>query len=795
MTQSDLPGLTADAVRFRADLSSLDIASSDELSASVHIVGQPEAIEALDLGLTLRASGYNVFVAGLKGTGRFAASRLMIDQARLTTPDVKSYSYVHNFEEPDRPDLLTLPRGMGRELGTALEGLRNALGEEIPNLLGSEVLAKRRQRLMAKYERETKRIFGSFEEKVGREGFRLAQGTSPTGTIQMADLFPVVQGEAVPMEQVQADPAEVGLDPETVEEMEKRRGTLKEELSSLMARHRQVSARYRRLLSDSELRQVEEAISPLFVEVKDGFASHDPGVSKFLDSALAEMLEHLDLFREKESSEQAQMGPSAEGFLGVFQSNVVFDPGPPGDDDNCPVVEENYPSYRNLFGTIETGADPMATTFLDIRLGSFLRANGGYLLLSARDVLTEPRVYEAIKRTLRKGELEIGPREDSPGPQPALKPEPIPVNVKVILIGEPHTYDLLYASDPDFRKIFKVKVEFDDSMPRTEENVGAFLSVIKRIIDENKLMPFDCGALEALLEEAVRQSGSRERLTTHFSDLGDYMREAAHVAQKNGRIMVTREDQETAVHLHERRTNLAERKMLDLIREGKLLIDVEGSRVGQVNGLAYYDLDYMQFGMPARISATCATGRGGVVNIEREAELSGSIHDKGILILSGFLAAKFATDKPLSLSANIAFEQSYATVDGDSASLAELIALLSSLSDTPIRQDMAVTGSLNQLGAVQPVGGVTEKVQGFYRACRIKGLTGTQGALIPAQNVDELHLDREITEAVESGRFRIVPVSDFKEALHLLTGEEPDKVLDACDKTLARYAEIVRDYS
>jgi lon-related putative ATP-dependent protease len=614
----------------------------------------------------------------------------------------------------------------------------------------------------------------------------------------MADVFPVVKGEPVPMEQIRSDPGEAGIKTSQVQELDRRREALKVELSGLVMRHRQISARYRRLIKDSESRKMTDATMPLFDEIEQRFGPWDPAVRTWIENTRAEMLEHLEHFREGERHDKdapPPFGPRFEDFLSMMQVNLLWDPGKADEGPAaCPVVEENFPTWRNLFGSIEASGEPPTASFLDIKSGSLLRACGGYILLSARDVLTEPRVYDHLKRVLRRGLLEIAPREDGHGVQYGIKPAPIPLDVKVVLIGEPAVYEMLHATDPDFPKIFKVKVEFDESMPLTPDSMGRFLSVLKRIITENRLPPFEREALEVAIEEGVRLTGTRTRLTTQFSDVADVMREAAHLAGRRNSGRVAARDMKASLDLRRRRHGLAERRFLDLLREGKLLVEVDGGRVGQVNGLGFYDLDYVQFAMPARISATCSTGRTGVVNIEREAQLSGSIHDKGVLILSGFLASTFAQNKPLSLHANIAFEQSYATVDGDSASLAELLALLSALSRIPLRQDLAVTGSLSQRGGVQPVGGVTEKTDGFFRACRILGLTGRQGVVLPAQNIPDLHLSTDTCVAIRRRQFHVYPVSDYTEALELLTGRKPQDVLAASDKTLAAYAAVVRDY-
>lgn len=793
MSKSIQP-LSVDLVRYRADLAALGISSSDDLEPAPAIVGQGPALEALATGLDIDARGYNVFLAGSKGTGRFAAVRQMIGLTDLECPLPTSQSYVHDFKHADRPLLISLPRGMGKEFVTAVDDLRTALGEDVPALLGSEVLTKGRQRLMDKFERESKRLFSGFEERVEQAGFTLAQSETATGTIRMADIFPVIAGEPVPMEQLEADPGEAGLDAARLSEMQSQRSAFKSELASLVYKHRQLSTRYQGFVRDSERKKVDEAIAPLFTTIIERFGPHDDDIEVWIKGMREELADNLDLFRQSGSDQHAG-GPTMDGFLWFVRSNLLFDPIEIDDDGSpAPVVEESWPTWRNVFGTIEAGGDPPIPTFMDVHPGALLRANGGFLVLYASDVLRERGVYDNLKRVIRKGELQITSQTEGNQPPVALKPQAIPLNVKIVLVGERHDYDMLHMADPDFPSMFKIKVEFEDDMARTADSERAFLSVLKRIIDQEELPPFDADALGALLEEGIRLSGHRDHLTTRFSDLANLMREAAHVARREGQDTVTGEHQSVAIRQRLARHDLIERKMLDMIKDGRVLIDVDGHQIGQINGLGYYDTDDAQFGMPARISATASAGRSGVVNIEREADLSGRIHDKGVLILSGFLGATFAQDKPLSLHAHIAFEQSYAMVDGDSASLAELIALLSALSGAAIRQDIAVTGSLNQHGQVQPVGGVTEKTQGFFRACKLRGLTGTQGVILPAQNVPDLHLADDVRDAVAEGQFSVWPATDVRGALELMTGRSADEVLLDCDRQLKKYAETVRDY-
>jgi len=606
----------------------------------------------------------------------------------------------------------------------------------------------------------------------------------------------MVEGEPVPMEQPLATPPSTPLEENRQAALKEHYAAFKKELLGLVQRHQTLRTQFQEKLSDFHQHQVREALQPSFDEISGAFSSHDPKVEQFLTQTLNEILEYLHLFQtavQENNPEQEQARNSAESLLFTLRANLVTEPPPEGTGaQSCPIIEENYPTHRNLFGTIEAHGDGSAPTFMDIKGGSLLQANGGFLVIGARDLLADPKAYETLKRTLRKGDLEITPREDGPAAQIGLQPEPIPINVKVILVGEPSVYEILRMTDPDFRKIFKVKAEFDSSMRLTDETLNSYLSVVKRIQLADKLKRFDGGALEALLEEGVRRGGSRLRLTTHFKDIADLMREADQLADEEE--VASRHVLQALKNQHLRH-NLAERNLHQALKEGKILIDVAGSRVGQINGLAVYHIDDLAFGMPARISATTSMGRDGVVNIEREADLSGSIHDKGILILSGFLSQTFAQDKPLSLKANLAFEQSYVMIDGDSASLAELLAVLSSLARCPLRQDLAVTGSLNQFGEVQPVGGVNEKIEGFFSVCRIKGLQKGQGIIMPAQNISELNLSLDVTHEIETGRFAIYPVKHFKEALELLTGGQAEEILGTVNKRLEFFARTAASFA
>ncbi len=788
--------LSRSEVRFEADLSALGISTSDDLSPSTSIVGQPQALESLTTGLALRAPGFNVFVTGNAGTGRFAAIREMIERVSPTCPIRRALLYVHDFKKPNEPLLLEVPPGTSAAIVTASEILRTGLKELVPSLLDGEALTRGGRRLQARFGREIERLFARMDERAKQAEFALVRTQDPSGEGQSLALLPMVAGEPRSFEDLQTQAETLGVSPEDLQRLERRQRGLQDDLAVVIARQRQIASLYRRLGQAADGRRVAKAIRSLTAPISEAHGTRCPNLNRWLDHATTELSTHLELFRDPPELPAGQPSLAAQNldaFLDLLRVNVLVEPGAHDPElGPCPFVEEHFPTWRNIFGAIDASGEPPNSTFMDIKAGGLIRANGGFIVLSARDVLGEPKVYEHLKRTLRRGLLEIAPRDEAPGPSATLKPEPIPLQVKLIFVGEPSIYSGLLTNDPDFARIFKVKVEFDEVMERYGNNTRAFLAAVRRIIEDESLPTFDRAALEVVVDEGVRLAGDRRHLSTSFSEIADILREASHLASSRESGFVTGNDVRSALEARRRRHGLAERHLLADIRSGTILIEVDGWRVGQINGLGFYDLSDTSFGLPLRITATTAVGRGDLVSIERESRLSGSVHDKGVLILSGFLGATFAQDKPLSLLAHLAFEQSYGVIDGDSASLAELLVLLSSLARIPLRQDIAVTGSLNQFGDIQPVGGVTEKAQGFFRVCRARGLTGRQGVVIPATNIDDLQLDAEMADAVLAGKFFVWGLHHWRQAVALLSEQSPEEVLNQCDATLKRFAEIAR---
>jgi len=552
---------------------------------------------------------------------------------------------------------------------------------------------------------------------------------------------------------------------------------------------------------------ISPAIKDSISDIKEKFNYEK--IHQYLDEVQEDILANLGRFREKEETPPPLPGlvmpPSVDSFS-EYQVNVLVDNS---ETKGAPIIVETTPNYRNLFGTIERVVERTGiwkTDFLHIKAGSFLRANGGYLIFNALDALMETWVWPTLKRTLKNQVIEIQTYDPLYFfSTSALKPEPIECNTKVIMIGDTQIFYLLYSLDDDFKKIFKIKADFDSVMNKDDDKIQQYASFIRKICDEDKLRPFDNTGIAAVVEYGVRITGRQKKLSTRFHLIADLLREANYWAEKDGSDVVTEKHVDKANEKRVYRVNLIEEKIQEMIDDGTILIDSDGMVVGQVNGLSVYNLGDYMFGKPSRITAKTSLGKAGIINIEREAEMSGPIHNKGVYILTGYLRGKYAQDKPITMSASLCFEQSYSGVEGDSASSTEIYALLSSISELPLRQDIAVTGSVNQKGEVQPIGGVNEKIEGFFDVCKTKGLTGKQGVMIPHLNVDDLMLRKDVVEAVKERKFHIYPVKTIDQGIEILTGVEAGEKLedgrfkegtvnDLVDKKLRELGMKIKEY-
>ena len=736
--------------------------STEGLQPDDAIIGQKRAIDALRLGLELYSPGYNVFVCGITGTGRTSTVKRMLKSMKPSCALASDYCYVQNFDDPERPTLLTLPRGKADDFRESVRDMIDLLRETLPRIINSEELKSEREAIEEELREETMGLAQDFEASVQSSGFVLAQRAE--GNVVVTELRFVVGEEAVPMALLSRAVAAGQIDQERADQAQVDYKELRKGLGEIVALQQRVQHRLRERLEELEREAVQLSVATAIDDVRRVYG--DGGVTEWLDRIEQELVENLEAFRRPaETKPEDDAGPD----LSIFDVNIVAH----SKSEDCPVIVENHPSYQNLFGSqdrVAIGPGVFATDFSRIRPGSLLRAQGGYVVINAPDLLNEPGVWPMLKRSLRARELIIQGPEGSGGNGPTLQPDPIPLNVKVILIGDARLYSVLLDNDREFGKIFKIKADFDSSIKVGEGHLEAYLGVLVRIAREENLRDFDRSGIDYVLQYSMRLSGQQGRLTTRFSPIADLMREASHIAGKNGSPLVTEVEVREAIRQTWERGSLLEERMSRQIQEGDVRIVSEGRAVGEINGLTVLSTGDYAFGKPARISCQVGAGRIGVINIEREVELSGSSHDKGLLILEGFFVGRFAQKHPLALHASLCFEQSYGPIDGDSASSTEVYALLSSLAGLELRQDLAVTGSVDQFGRVQAVGGLNEKIEGFFKTCSARGLTGDQGCMVPACNVDELMLSAEVCEAIDAGDFHIYPIECIDDGIELLSG-------------------------
>ena len=747
---------------------------TDELTPLDRFIGQDRALDAIRFGLEVDKPGYNLFVTGLTGTGKTSAIKAHLEsiiedmERQEKSKPPCDWCYAHNFDDPDRPFALSLPAGEGKSLRSRMTYILALLREEMPKVFKSEQFEAERREMEEKGRLTTQEIMGTLEQDARRQGFAVQM--NQTGVT----IFPMVENRAMSPEEYKA------LEEEQRKSVDEVRNQLMQQTQETMAKVREAEKESWDLIHDHERSAAEHRVADIFRPTVNAY-ENVPEVDHYLRHLADNVLDHLNLFKDDEavpSQTAPPMGaapPSGSGpgnpFL-AFEINLLVDNS---DVVTSPIVVEPNPNWGNLFGRIERRAT-MGTYFSDhsmLKPGSIHQANGGYLVLNARDVLTYPPVWEGLKRVIRNREIRLEDPAEQNGffvPQ-GLRPEPIPLDIKVIITGDESTYRLLTTVDnEDFWDLFKVKAEFDNKVDITPDNIDAYCAFICRICEDEGLRAFDANGAARVIEFAARMVSDQKKLSTRFGQIKDLLIESDYWAGQASCELVLGEHVEQAVNKKIHRLNIVEERVQEMVENGSVLLDFTGSVVGQVNGLAVYDLGDFSFGRPSRITAQTFAGREGVINIEREASLSGSTHDKGVLILSGYLGAKFGQERPLTLSSSLCFEQSYDGVDGDSASSTELYAIMSSLSGLPLKQNLSVTGSVNQMGEIQPIGGVNQKVEGMFDVCRIAGLTGDQGVMVPHQNLRNLMLRADVVAAIKEGKFHIYSVRTIDEGLEILTG-------------------------
>jgi ATP-dependent Lon protease len=771
--------LAPNKLRWHCEPSRLPFETTAQAELREGFVGQDRALRALKMGVELDAPGYNVFVCGLAGTSRGGTIAQMIGELKPGVKESPDRCYVNNFKTSDRPRLISLPRGHANGFKKDMQAGIDFLRRRIPQVFEGEPFQRQKGRIVERFTAREKDLMDDFTRRIAREQFAL--GHMQVGAVALPEIFPVLEGQMVPIEDISKMVHEGKLDPPVAEEIERKYEQFRQEFTVVYRKTLTLSRELASELSYLEQEAASVLVDGVIEELKEKYPGQS--VSEYLEEVRHHILDNLEPFKEREgesdeaTSELPAEGPSSKSPgperdpFRVYGVNVIL---AHEDDADSPVIFETTPTYANLFGTIQRAYDSRGgwtSDFMDLRGGSLLRSDGGYLIMYALETISEPGVWRALKRTLNHNRLEIQPGEPFyPFGGSAMKPEAVPINVKVILIGDRSMYELLYDYEEDFRKIFKVRVEFDEEMPMSDSVIAEYAGRLRALSEKENLSPFDRGAFATMLEHGVRMAGRRNKVTARFVDIADLAREANYAAKAANEHVVRAEHVRNALSSKMERHNLVETRIREMIEEGTLLVDVAGERVGQVNGLSVMEIGGYSFGKPVRITATAALGKSGLINIERESNLSGRFHDKGVHIIAGYLRSHFAQDKPLSLAASICFEQSYSGVDGDSASSTEVYALVSALSGLPLRQEVAVTGSMNQQGDIQPIGGVNEKIEGFFDVCRIKGLTGTQGVLIPEANVEDLMLRQDVVDAVQSKKFHIWSAAKIEQGVELLTG-------------------------
>jgi len=769
-------------LKWQIDKKKLNFRSTKEVEHLDHIVGQPRAIQAIELGADLRGSrGYNIFVTGLSGTGRMTTVKQMLEksQRKGNCPELFDYCYVNNFSDESRPKLIQLSRGEASSFSKSMQDTITHILERLSSVFEEEPYTLKRKELIESYQNSEKELIEVFDEKLKSKGFIRGQIENTKGSPE-PDIFVLVDEKAYKIESLESLVKEKKLTEQQAVKLADDYNKLHEELIELAESANEMVNSFHEELTNFDRMTAETIINLCFKELKSKYKKHVV-IQDYLESGKEFILDNIRYFLPSAEQSNNQLAKLAKAknidiesqVIDKFAVNIILD----NTDTVCaPVIIEHNPTYGNLFGSFEKIVDSKGywrTDFSKVKAGSILQADQGYLIVSANDLFSEAVSWKAIKNVLLYDKLDIQPYATYlQMSESQMKPEPIKVNVKVIIIGGQSLYNYLYRNEKGFKKIFKILAQFDYETEKTDEILNSIVKFIAKQCDEENLLHFKPKAVAEVLEWSVGHAGSQDRITLKFSDIADLLRESSYFAEQGNKKLVTEIHVKEALKQRNFRNNLIDQKITDHILKGSTLIDTEGSRVGQINGLTVMSTGIASFGKPARITAAIGAGNRGIINIEREAQLSGSIHNKGILIIQGFFLERFAQNKPLSLSASIAFEQNYGGIDGDSASAAEIYVLLSAISHTPITQQIAITGSMNQKGDIQPIGGVNEKITGFYEICKERGFTGNQGVIIPEQNVNDLMLSEDIIESVRKNEFSIHSIKNIEDGAKLLMGKD-----------------------
>lgn len=765
--------------------------NSSQISTLKTIIGQERAVRALRFGLGIKEKGFNIYVSGRPGTGRTTAIERFLEEVAAKEPAPFDWCYVNNFKDNYHPHVLCLPSGQAVKFQADMEKFIALVARDIRNAFESEEYAAHRDDVIKKIQEQKHQLLESLNQQANKLNYTLQASAAGLLTIPLHRGKPITEAEFL------------ALKPEEKENLTKTKEILDTTIETVLRQVKGLDKNAGEALQKLDREVALYAIKHLMLDIQQKYQDIE-AIQSYLEQVQADVLENIPDFKPETEDQPALQLPflrTKDDPLKKYIVNVLVDNS---EHQGAPVIIERNPTYSNLFGKIEQEAHfgALTTDFTLIRPGSLHKANGGYLVLPIEEVITNPLSWESLKHALQNKEIIVEDAVDKLGviSTKSLKPEPIPLNVKVVLVGRPDIYQLLLAYDEHFSELFKVKADFDTQMERTEEHINDYAAFISKVCEEEHLKHLDAGAMARIVEHGSRLAEDQEKLSTHFGEIADAIREASYYASTENSPFITVAHVRQAIDERFYRSALIQDRIKEMIVRDEIKIDVDGKKCGQVNGLSVIQMGDIEFGQPNRITVSIGLGREGLIDIEREAKLGGPIHTKGVLILSGYLADKYAQDKPLSLAARLVFEQNYSGVEGDSASSTELYTILSALSGLPVQQGIAVTGSVNQKGEVQAIGGVNEKIEGFFSICQAKGLTGKQGVIIPESNICNLMLKEEVVEAVKNGVFHIWPVKSIDEGIEILTGVRagdrvPDIGFDAntvnglVDKRLGELAE------
>ena len=769
--------LTAEDLEFSISIET--IKSLRESGEKTFIAGQKRAAEALLFGTKLRKPGYNIFVTGSTGTGRHSAINKILQDSQSEVP-LKDIVCVFNFSNPESPGILYLPAGRAKSFRNSLSSLVTVVRKRIKSRIESDTFKKKRNSIIKSHDDMEKELLIKFENNLKAGGFLLVNSKTEENEM-ISDIMPTIKGKPVDFDEIEQMVSEGKLTEKDEERIRNDYFKHLDELQELLRKMQHNRIELENRLLDEEKKFIEPVISS---EIDGLIAEYRQGdVKKYLVDLKKDILERLYLFideEEERSDEESNIEFYSENEAERYQINILVD-NAKAKAKHAPLIFESYPTFSNLFGTIENRIEQpnieIKTSFMMAKAGSLIKASGGFLILDAESLFQEENSWEHLKRALKSGEVQIqqpiSPFNPSGG---FLKPEPVKIDTKIIIIGNETIYDILYNTDQDFEKFFKVIAEFDSEMEINDDNTKQYINFIEEQIKTRNLKPITEQGLQAILDFGIRMTGHRKKYSTKFAKILDLLVEVDYWAKEAGDNQIDRSAVETAITKRNYMNNLPEEKLTSLIEEGTIKIEVKDKKVGVVNGLAVYDRGFYTFGRPFLVSATVAPGNEGIINIEREAGLSGEIYNKGAMIIEGFLRSCYAKDFALSLFASICFEQSYGEIEGDSASSTEIFALLSAIAAVPFNQNIAITGSVNQLGQIQPIGGVNEKIEGFFSICEKFGLTGNQGVIIPELNVKNLILQKSVKEAVKTNVFHIYPIKNINEGIRILSNMEAGEI-------------------